>query len=162
MERDHHGEVEGDLAAVVADEPAAGAVDLAGVELGDQLDAPLGEHPAELAGGDGLGEGAVERRGVGDLHLVADAALGEVPVGQEAELERRDRALDRHVDHVHHEPAAVEGGQRGGEGGGTFGCVEGEDLLHPARPGEALGLLGDQAGAGGDDQHVVGERWRRW
>ena len=43
-----HGEVERDLAAVVADEPPAGAVDLAGVELGDELDAPLVEHPAEL------------------------------------------------------------------------------------------------------------------
>ena len=38
----------------------------------------------------------------------ADPALGEIPVGQEAELQRRDRALDRHVDHVDHELAAVE------------------------------------------------------
>ncbi len=52
----------------------------------------------------------------------------------------------------------VEGGQGGAEGGGTFGCVEGEDLLHPAWSGEALGLFGDQAGAGGDDEDVVGER----
>ena len=90
--------------------------------------------------------------------LVADAALGEVPVGEEAELERGDRALDRHVDHVDDEPTAVEGGQGGAERGRTFGGVEGEDLLHPARTGQALGLLGHQAGAGGDDEHVVGER----
>ena len=50
VQRDDDGEVEGDLAAVVADQAAAGAVDLAGVELGDQLDAPLGEHPAEVLG----------------------------------------------------------------------------------------------------------------
>ena len=48
VQRDDDGEVERDLAPVVADEPAAGAVDLTGVELGDQLDAALGEHPAEL------------------------------------------------------------------------------------------------------------------
>ena len=44
MERDDDGQVEGDLAAVVGDEATAGAVDLAGVELGDQLDALLGQH----------------------------------------------------------------------------------------------------------------------
>ena len=49
VQRDDDGEVERHLAPVVADEPAAGAVDLAGVELGDQLDALLGEHPAERA-----------------------------------------------------------------------------------------------------------------
>ena len=63
-----------------------------------------------MRGGDRLGEGAVERRDVGDLDGVADAALAQVPVGQEAELERRDRALDRHVDRVDDEPAAVEAG----------------------------------------------------
>ena len=36
--------------------------------------------------------------------------------------------------------------------------VEGEDALVPARPGQPIGLLGLQAGAGGDDEHVVGER----
>ena len=48
VQRDDHREVERDLAAVVADQPPAGAVDLAGVELGDELDALLGEHPAEV------------------------------------------------------------------------------------------------------------------
>ena len=157
MEGDDRREVEGDLTAVVADEPTAGAVDLAGVELGGQLDVAFGEHSAELAGGDGLGEGGVEGGCVGDLYLVADAALGEVPVGQEAELERGDRALDRHVDHVHDQPATIEGGERGTQGGGAFRCVKGEDLLHPPRAGETLGLFGHQSGAGGDDEDVVGE-----
>ena len=67
------------------------------------------EHARRARGGDRLGERPVERRDVGQLDPVADAALAEVPVGEEAELERRDRALDRHVDHVHDEPAAVEG-----------------------------------------------------
>ena len=111
-----------------------------------------------MLGGDRLGERAVERGDVGDLDLVADAALGEVPVGQEAELERRDRALDRHVDHVDDEPATVERRQRGAERGRPFGRVEGEDVLHPSRTGETLGLLGHQPGAGGDDKHVVAER----
>ena len=47
-------QVERDLALVVADQPAAGAVDLAGVELGDQLDALLVEQPAELLDATGL------------------------------------------------------------------------------------------------------------
>ena len=42
------GQVEVDLAAVVGDQPAAGAVDLTGVELGHQLDALFGQHAAQL------------------------------------------------------------------------------------------------------------------
>ncbi len=157
MQRDDNGEVEGDLATVVADQPSAGAVDLAGVELGDQLDSPLRQHPAEMLGSDGLRERTVERRRVGDVDLIADAALGEVPVGQEAELERCDGALDRHVDHVHHQTAPVEGLQRGAERGSAFGCVEGEHVVHPPWPGEALGLVRHQPCPGCDDQHVVAE-----
>ena len=81
----------------------------------------------------------------------------EVPVGQEAELQRRHRALDGHVDHVDDEPAAVERGQRRLQRGGTFGRVEGEDLLHPPGTREPFGLLGHEDGAGGDDEHVVAE-----
>ena len=47
-------------------------------------------------------------------------ALVEVPVGEEAELERGDRALDRHVDDVDDEPAAVERRQRGCQRGRTL------------------------------------------
>ena len=65
-----------------------------------------------MLGGDRLREGAVERRRVDELGAVADAALAQVPVGEEGELERRDRALDRHVDEVHDEPAAVEALER--------------------------------------------------
>ncbi len=107
-----HGQVEADLAAVEGDEPAAVGVDLAGVELGDQLDALVVEHAAQLAVADGLGERAVQRGDEGHLDPVADPALAEVPVGQEAELDRGDRALDRHVDDVHRDPAAVEPRQR--------------------------------------------------
>jgi len=35
--------------------------------------------------------------------------------------------------------------------------VEGEDLLHPPRPGESLGFLFDQDRAGCDDQGVVAQ-----
>ena len=82
----------------------------------------------------------------------------EVPVGQEAELERRHRALDGQVDHVDHDPSALEPLQRRRQRGGPFEVVEGEDPLHPARPRQTVGLLGDQAGAGGHHQHVVDER----
>ena len=84
------------------------AVDATGRELGLQGDLLLGEHAAEVRGGDRLGEGGVERRRVGDLDLRAHAALAQEPVGEEAELERRDRALDRHVDQVHDQPPALE------------------------------------------------------
>ena len=40
---------------------------------------------------------------------------------------------------------------------GALGAVEGEDALVPAGPGQALGLLGLQAGAARDDEHVVGQ-----
>ena len=62
--------------------------------------------PPSCARGDRLGERALQRRHVGDLDPVAHAALGEERLGQEGELERRDRALDRHLDDVHDEPAA--------------------------------------------------------
>ena len=78
------------------------AVDRAGVELGHELDAALGEHAAERLRGHRLGEGAVEGSDVGELHAVADAPLAEVPIGQEAELERCHGALDRHLDDVDH------------------------------------------------------------
>ena len=85
------------------------------------------------------------------------AVLAQIPVGEEAELERRDRALDRHVDEVHDEPAAVEVLERRGQRGRALEAVEREDRLVPARAGHALGLLREQAGAGGDDEDVVVE-----
>ena len=98
--------------AVVGDELAADAVDLAGAELGHELDLLLGEQVGEVLGGDRLGEAAVERRREHELGARADAALAQVPVGEEGELDRRDRALDRHVGDVHDEPAAVEALER--------------------------------------------------
>ena len=85
----------------------------------------------------------------------ADPALAQVPVGEEGELERRDRALDRHVDQVHDEPAAVEALERTAERLGSLRCKEGERPLVPARAGEALGLLRLQMHTGGDHEHVV-------
>ena len=112
MQRNDHRQVELHLAAVVGGEVATRPVDLSCVELGHQIDALLRQHSRKLRRGHRLGEGAVERGDVRQLHLVTDAALVEVPVGQEAELERGDRALDGHVHDVDDQPAAVEGGQR--------------------------------------------------
>ena len=61
MERDRDQQVEVELAAVVRGEHAADAVDLAGVELGDELDLFFCEERAEVLGGDRLREGTVER-----------------------------------------------------------------------------------------------------
>ena len=108
VKRDGHEQIEGDLAAVVGDEPAADSVDLAGVELGHELDLLLAEQMGEVLGGDRLGEAAIERGREHELGVRADAALAQVPVGEEGELDRRDRALDRHVGDVHDQPAALE------------------------------------------------------
>ena len=68
--------------------------------------------PASCSEATGFVKRAVERGRVDELDPIADPALAQVPVGEERELERRDRALDRHVDEVHDEPAAVEALQR--------------------------------------------------
>ena len=64
VQRHDDCKIERHLATVVRHEPATFAVDLAGVELGDQLDALLFQHAAELSGRDRHGEGRVERRHV--------------------------------------------------------------------------------------------------
>jgi hypothetical protein len=96
---------------------AAWAVHLSGVELGDEADALVLEQAVELPVAHRLSKGAVERRDIGQVNLVPDAALAEMRVGQEAELQRRDRALDRHVHHGDGDPAAGEPGQDFRQGG---------------------------------------------
>ena len=86
-----------------------------------------------MLGGDGLRERPVERRDVDELDPVADAALAEVPVGEEGELERRDRALDRHVDEVDDQAAAVEALERAASAAAPSGVVEGEDASRSSR-----------------------------
>jgi hypothetical protein len=81
-------------------------------EVADHADAALGQHAAEAADAHRLGERALERRRVDDLDLVAHAALGEERLGQEQELERRDRALDRHLGDVDHQPPPGEALER--------------------------------------------------
>ena len=155
MQRHDYGQIERHLATVVADEFAAASVDLAGVELGDQMDALVFQQRGERRRCDWLGERAVQGRGVSDLDLVADAAIGEVPVGEEAELERSNWALDGHVDDVDHELAAFEVGQGRLECSRTRQVVEREHLLVPARPSQAFGLVERQLRSGSDHQHVV-------
>ena len=168
VQRDDHGQVERHHALVIGDQPACrmmprracpdGArLDGAGVELGHQVDALVRQQAAELLIADGFGEGAIQGRDVGQVHPVADAPLAEVIVGQEAELQRRDRAFNRHVDHVDYEPAAAEPLERAVQGHGTVGGVESEDVAHPPGTGEPFGLPGQQARTGGDHQDVVAE-----
>jgi hypothetical protein len=158
VRRDGDEQVEADLAAVVAGQRAEGAVDGGRVEVGDHLDAAPGQQIAQRLGRLGLGEGAVERRDQHQLDPVAHPALGEVGVGQERELERRHGALDGHLGDVDDEPAPVEALERAGQRGGAVERVEVEGGLAPARAGEAGQLLGGDARAGGDDEHVVVER----
>ena len=61
-----------------------------------------------MLGGDRLGEGTIERCRVDEFSSPADATLAQVPVGEERELERRNRALDRHVDQIDDEASALK------------------------------------------------------
>ena len=108
VHRHGHEQVERHLAVVERDEATRRAVDLAGVELGDQIDVLLREETTERLRRGGLRERPVEWSDVGDVDVVADAPLVEEPVGQEGELQRRNRALDRHVDDVDDQPTTVE------------------------------------------------------
>jgi len=64
---------------------------------------------------------------------------------------RGNRALDGHIDHVDHQPASVESLECIMERRRSPDVVEGEDLLHPPRPGESsFPLRQDRAGC--DDQ----------
>ncbi len=83
--------------------------------------------------------------------------MGEEPVGEEAELERRDWALDRHVDDVHDQATTSEPVERRLQRRRPGEVVEREHVLLPSRPGQALGLGERQGRAGRHDQHVVGE-----
>ena len=157
MQRHRHEQVEVDLAPVVGDELPADTVDLADAELGHELDLLLAEQIGQVLGSDRLREAAVERRCEHDFAACADSALAQVPVGEEGELDRRYRALDRHVGDVHDEPAAVEARQRPLERRGSRQVVEGEDALVPARPGHAFGLLGLEPDAARNDEDVVRE-----
>ena len=85
------------------------------------------------------------------------SSLAEVPVGEEAELQRCHGALDGHVDDADHEPTPVEPLEGIVQGDGSLGRVEGEHLLHPARAGKPFGLLRYQGCAGSDDEDVVVE-----
>ena len=92
--RNHDRQVEGNLPIVKGDETATCSVHLARVELRDQFDVPLRQHPSQTIRCHRLGEGTVEGGHIGQVDAVADAALAEEPVGEEAELQRCHRALD--------------------------------------------------------------------
>ena len=84
----------------------------------------------------------VDRRGrrIDDLRLVPNALLGQIPVGQTHELDRGDRTLDRHFDHVDDQPSTLEIGKRSLKRlrafePGDLGSVAQEIGEHPGRPG---------------------------
>ncbi len=118
-------------------------------------DLALLEHPAEVLGGDRLGEGARQRCHVDELDPVAQAVLAQPRLGEEGELQRSDRALDRHVGDVHDQAAVVERRQRVGQGLGAVEAVEVEDALAPLAPQHAGGLVRPGRRAGRDDEEVV-------
>ena len=158
MQGDGDQQIERDLALIPADQSAGRPVDPPGRELGLQRDALLLEHAVEVRRGNRLGEGCIQRRRVGYPHLGAHSALTEVPVGEKAELQRRNRALDRQIDHVDDQAAAIERAQRVAKRHSVLDCVEGKDVLAPGRPPQTLGLIEQQRRSARDHKHVVGER----
>ncbi len=107
--------------------------------------------------GDRLREGAVERGDVDEFDLVAHVALGEERVGEEHELERSDRALDRHLDDVHDEASTGPVGQLGGQRRGAFEGVEVVNRRAVLVAVEPFGLIASRVRPGGDHELVVVE-----
>ncbi len=124
-------------------------------EIGHHLDILLLEDVPEVFGGDRLGECARQRRGVGDLHPVAEPLLVEEPIGQHDELQRRDRALDRVLDHVDHHAPALPGAQVLGQSHCALNRVEIVDRRAPFMLLQARGFLRMGLRAGGDHQEIV-------
>ena len=116
-------------------------VDAVDHEVGLERDLALVEHSAEMPGGDRLGERTLQRRHVRDVDPIAHAPLPEVRVGEEGELQRRDRAFDRHVDDVDDQPSTVPGGQLVAQSDGAVERVEVEDAVAPLAVGHARGLI---------------------
>ena len=88
---------------------------------------------------------------------VADAALTQVCLDEEDELQGSDRALDRHVSDVDDETAAREPCQGVAQGGRALEGVEVEDAGPPEPARHAGHLVGARRGPGRDHQLVVGE-----
>ena len=88
-----------------------------------------------------------------DLALLAQAALAELGLDEEGDLERRRRALVGHPGDADDDPAAGERVERGAQPGGGLGGVEVMGLGV-----EVLDRLGHDARAGREDELVVAER----
>ena len=126
MQRNRHEQVEVELAPVVGGELASDPSTSPALNSVTSSISFSARSPAEALRRDRLRERAVERRRVDELDLVPNAALPEVPVREERELEGGDRALDRHVDEIHDDASAVERVESSLELFGSFGRVEGE------------------------------------
>ncbi|MPM62456.1 hypothetical protein SDC9_109328 [bioreactor metagenome] len=156
VQRDGHQQVERQLPAVVRDQHLAVVVDPLQGEVRGEPDRALLQQVTEVTRGDRLGERPVQRRDVGDVDLVTHVSLAEVVLHQEDELQRRDRALDRHVGQLHQHLAALERLEGVVQPGGALEGVEVEDLLVPeGAVGHARGQVGTGLGAGGDQEPVV-------
>ena len=111
------------------------------VELGDDVDALLLQNVAQETSRPRLGERGRQRGGQGQLHTVTQALLVEEIVGQEEELQRRHRALDGHLGHVEHQPAAFPRAQKLVERHRAVHRIKIEDVLAPAVFGQARRLV---------------------
>jgi len=96
------------------------------------------EHIAQHRCRPRLGKGARQRGGIHNLHLVADPALGEVPVRQEGEFQRRHRAFNWHFCDVNHQPPALKFRHELAQRRSAFKGVKIEDILPPARAQQAF------------------------
>ena len=155
-----HGDqkVETDPPAVEGDQFRRVVVDVLDGEVGFQRDLAVDEGRGEFARGHRLGERAVERGDVGDFRALPDAVLPQPVVGEEGELHRRNRALDRHLGDVHDQASAPEAAHRLGQRLGAGQAVELVHLLAPELALHAGGGVRAGGDAGGDHEHVVGQQ----
>ena len=158
VRRDRDEQVEGEGPPVVGVEGGGLVVDALDGEVRCDPDAPVLEEVAEGRRGDGLGEGTVERGDEGDVDEVPDAALAEVVLDEEGELQGCHGALDRHLADVDEEPAALEALERVVQ---RLRALQGVELVDPVPPQRAVGHAGHEVGsglgAGGDDEPVVAQ-----
>ncbi len=79
----------------------------------------------------------------------------EEPISQEEEFQWRYRALDRHLNHVNHQPTALPELEETAQRRSPFNGVKIEDVLTPAAIYHPRGFLRAGLRAGGDHQVIV-------
>ena len=81
VQRNDDSEIKGNFSLVVRNQPTSGAIYRTSIEFGHEVDVLFCEHPCESLRCHRLRKRAVQRRDVGDIHVVARTAHAEEPIG---------------------------------------------------------------------------------